>query len=138
MAASVTALFLTVQRGTVSLGEDMGNRADIIKEHRGVAAFCCGHRLLFSLLIMVMASCAVAPPVQEMSDARQAITAAREARAETLAPQRLRQAESSLEQAARDMEQGHYIDAREAARVAREEAIRARDEASRSTPSSAP
>lgn len=77
----------------------------------------------------VLASCAVAPPVQEMSDARQAISAAREANASQLAPASLNKAESSLDEAARGLEQGHYLDAREAAKAARYHAIRARDEA---------
>ena len=34
-----------------------------------------------------------------------------------------------MEEAARGFEQGHYLDAREAARSARRDAIRARDEA---------
>ena len=39
--------------------------------------------LLWALLIpLAVVGCAVAPPVQEMSDARQAIKAAREANAE--------------------------------------------------------
>lgn len=77
----------------------------------------------------MLASCAVAPPVQEMSDARQAINAAREANASQFAPASLRKAEESLDEAARGLEQGHYLDAREAAKAARAFAIRARDEA---------
>lgn len=83
----------------------------------------------------MLASCAVAPPVQEMSDARQAISAAREANASQLAPTQLKKAEESLDEAARGLEQGHYLDAREAARAARTHAIRARDEALAASPS---
>ncbi len=82
-----------------------------------------------AIFLLTLASCAVAPPVQEMSDARQAINAAREANASHLAPTTLQQAETSLDEAARDIEQGHYLDAREAAKAARRHAIRARDEA---------
>ncbi|HEY0719755.1 MAG TPA: DUF4398 domain-containing protein [Gammaproteobacteria bacterium] len=64
-----------------------------------------------------------------MSDARQAINAAREANASQHAPATLHQAETSLDEATRDIEQGHYLDAREAAKAARRHAIRARDEA---------
>lgn len=71
----------------------------------------------------------MAPPVQEMSDARQAITAAREANASQLAPVSLKRAEESLDEATRGLEEKHYLDAREAARAARSHAIRARDEA---------
>jgi uncharacterized protein (UPF0332 family) len=83
----------------------------------------------------MLASCAVAPPVQEMSDARQAISAAREANASQFAPATLGRAEESLDEAARGLEQGHYLDAREAAKAARYHAIRARDEALAGTPS---
>jgi hypothetical protein len=45
---------------------------------------------------LILSACAAVPPVQEMSDARQAIAAARDAGAETYAPEQLRQAETSL------------------------------------------
>lgn len=80
-------------------------------------------------VLLALASCAVAPPVQEMSDARQAINAAREANAALHAPITLQKAETSLDEAARGIEHGHYLDAREAAIAARRHAIRARDEA---------
>lgn len=86
-------------------------------------------RLGVMLPLILLASCAVTPPVQEMSDARQAISAAREAQASRLAPGTLQRAEQSLDEAARGMEQGDYVDAREAAKLARRQAIRARDEA---------
>lgn len=82
--------------------------------------------IAFSILL---ASCAVTPPVQEMSDARQAINAAKEANASELAPTSLRKAEESLDAAARGLEKKRFLDAREAAKEARLHAIRARDEA---------
>lgn len=81
------------------------------------------------LLLALLAACAVMPPVQEMSDARQAIKAAREARAEEYAPQKLRSAEDSMELATRTLEQGEYEAARMAATVAKALAIKARDAA---------
>lgn len=78
---------------------------------------------------MLLAACTVLPPVQEMSDARQAIKAAREARAEEFAPQKLRSAEDSMELATRTLEQGEYEAARMAATVAKALAIKARDAA---------
>ena len=51
------------------------------------------------LLVGALAACATAPPVQEMSDARQAIAAAREAGAEEFAAGQLRDAEARLEAA---------------------------------------
>lgn len=69
------------------------------------------------------------PPVQEMSDARQAIKAAREANAEKYAPQKLRSAEDSLELATKTLEQKEYEAARMAASVAKALAVKARDAA---------
>lgn len=57
------------------------------------------HRGLLILLGLLLAGCAAVPPVQEMSDARQAISAAREAGAAQYASDRLNQAESLLESA---------------------------------------
>lgn len=82
-----------------------------------------------ALLLLFLSACAVMPPVQEMSDARQAIKAAREANAEKYAPQKLRSAEDSLELATRTLEQGEYEEARMAATVAKALAIKARDAA---------
>jgi len=62
---------------------------------------------VFLVVLVGMASgCATAPPVQEMSDARQAIAAAREAGAETLASDRLTQAQSLLDGAEEYLELG--------------------------------
>jgi hypothetical protein len=49
-----------------------------------------------ALVLAVLAACATAPPVQEMSDARQAIAAAREAGAERFASSQLEQAQQRL------------------------------------------
>jgi hypothetical protein len=91
------------------------------------------NRLKFLIPILiamaVLASCAVVPPVQEMSDARQAVEAAREAQAEKYAEQKLRSAEDSLELATKTLNQGEYEAARMAASVAKALAIKARDEA---------
>lgn len=85
---------------------------------------------LVLLLLALLTSCAtMSPPVQEMSDARQAIKAAREAQAEVYAPQKLQSAEDSIDLATRTLEQGEYEAARMAASVARALAIKARDEA---------
>ena len=81
------------------------------------------------LSLVLLGGCSVMPPVQEMSDARQAIKAAREANAEKYAPQKLRSAEDSLELATKTLEQGEYEEARMAATVAKALAIKARDAA---------
>ncbi|MGM0594789.1 MAG: DUF4398 domain-containing protein [Pseudomonadota bacterium] len=64
-----------------------------------------------------------------MSDARQAIRAARDANADQFAPQKLRSAEDSMDLATRTLEQGEFEAARMAATVAKALAIKARDEA---------
>ncbi|MEN8170217.1 MAG: DUF4398 domain-containing protein [Pseudomonadota bacterium] len=86
----------------------------------------------FPVLLLVAAlfsACAVVPPVQEMSDARQALEAAREAQAEKYAEQKLRSAEDSLDLATKTLNQGEYEAARMAATVAKALAVKARDEA---------
>jgi hypothetical protein len=84
---------------------------------------------LFVIPLIFLTACTVMPPVQEMSDARQAIKAAREANAEKYAPQKLQSAEDSMELATRTLEQGEYEAARMAATVAKALAIKARDAA---------
>ena len=88
-------------------------------------------KLLFPMLFFAVwvVSCAVVPPVQEMSDARQALEAARQAQAEKYAAQKLRSAEDSMELATKTLNQGEYEAARMAASVAKALAIKARDEA---------
>ena len=82
----------------------------------------------FILLACLLAvGCAATPPVQEMSDARQAIQAAREVDAARLAPQPLHRAEQHMEQAAGRLDRGDYLAAQEAARDAKREAVYARD-----------
>ncbi len=80
------------------------------------------------LLIAVLGGCATTPPVQEMSDARQAIAAAREAGAEALATLQLRSAEDLLRSAEAYLEIGTsnaYWQARKAAIGAKERAFEA-------------
>jgi hypothetical protein len=89
---------------------------------------CRGLLAPILLLSLLSTSCALAPPVQEMSDARQAIRAAIDADARRHAPSRLREAESLMDQAARDLERGSYLQARQNALSAKGHAIRARDE----------
>jgi len=80
------------------------------------------------VLFAMVAGCATAPPVQEMSDARQAIAAARDAGADRLAPDELADAESLLSGAEKYLEVGtsaSYWQARKAAISAKEQAFEA-------------
>lgn len=74
------------------------------------------------LLGSCLLGCATSPPVQEMSDARQAIAAAEEASAEALAPQTLGEARRYLLQAEERIREGNYS-------LARSDAIRAKTRA---------
>lgn len=78
---------------------------------------------LVLLAVLVCAGCASAPPVQEMSDARQAIAAAREAGAAELAADRLQAAEKSLAEAESQLQGGVYRAARRAALAAKGSAV---------------
>lgn len=66
-------------------------------------------------------------PVQEMSDARQAIQAARSVGSERYTPETLNEAERLLAQATRDLKRGAYAQARDAALSAKRRAIVARE-----------
>ncbi len=80
--------------------------------------------LLLTLLCVAAAGCAGAP-AQEMSNARQAIKAARDAGAEQAAPQTLNEAQSLLEQAEASLQKGDYKSARRSAVAAKGRAAEA-------------
>ncbi len=96
---------------------------------------CCT-RVLKSVLPLLfglwLAGCGSAP-IQEMSDARQAIDAARAAGAVQYAPGQLEKAESELESAEMLLHDRHFSAAGKRARNARDEAIRARKKAEQSS-----
>jgi hypothetical protein len=73
---------------------------------------------------LALAACAGAP-VQEMSNARQAIRAARDAGAERTAPQKLNEAEALLNRAEDSLERRAYREARRNAIAARDKAAEA-------------
>jgi hypothetical protein len=87
-------------------------------------------RITALLFFLVLTACASAP-VQEMSDARQAIRAARQAGAEQHAPYELATAQQLLNAAETELERRAYDDARLLAEDAREAATRARQAAGR-------
>jgi Tfp pilus assembly protein PilF len=75
--------------------------------------------------LLASGACSSGPPVQEMSDARQAITAAREAGAAQLAPGELRDAEDRLDSALRNLSRKDYALARDDAIGAKNSALMA-------------
>ena len=77
------------------------------------------------LLTLMIASCVAGPPVQEMSDARQAIAAAEESNAATLAPDELNEARRLLEQAETQLRARYYTLAQSTAIQARSRAVEA-------------
>ena len=79
--------------------------------------------LLASLLVV---ACALQAPVQEMSNARQTIQAAKAARADELAPALYKEATSRLESATLELEAGEYERARSLALEAKQLALKAR------------
>lgn len=80
--------------------------------------------LLLTLLCVGMVGC-VGAPVQEMSNARQAIKAARDAGADQVAPQEMSEAQSLLEQAETNLHKGAWRDARRNAIDAKSKAAEA-------------
>lgn len=65
------------------------------------------------LILVFLAACGSGPPVQEMSDARQAIAVAREAGAEERAAEQLRDAEALLDSAQQRLSERAYAQARQ-------------------------
>jgi hypothetical protein len=74
--------------------------------------------------VWLLVGCVATPPIQEMSDARQAIAAAEEAGADRFAPDEIGEARRFLQQAETDIEG-------EAFGLARTNALRAQDRAMR-------
>jgi len=81
-------------------------------------------RGIFVVAVLALAACAGAP-VQEMSNARQAIRAARDAGAERTAPQKLNEAQALLNRAEDSLERRDYRQARRSAIAARDKAAEA-------------
>jgi F0F1-type ATP synthase membrane subunit b/b' len=69
-------------------------------------------RALLTLAAFMVAGCVTSPPVQEMSDARQAIVAAEQANAERLAADTLSDAKRFLADAERQIQEEAYSAAR--------------------------
>jgi hypothetical protein len=85
-------------------------------------------RYLLPWLLLVgaaLAGCAGAP-VQEMSNARQAVRAAERAGATTASPELMGESKTLLKRAELHLRQGEYRDARDEAELARTKAVEAR------------
>ncbi len=91
----------------------------------------CLCRMFFAgpLFAALLSACA-GVPVQEMSDARQAVEAARQAEARTYAPEELQAAENLLQRAEEALAEGYYRQAREDAEAAHEQAVNAQSKSS--------
>jgi hypothetical protein len=85
---------------------------------------CRASWLLLIAMIIALPGCAGAP-VQEMSNARQAIKAAREAGAAKIVPETMNEAQSLLERAEMNLQRRAYKDARRDAIAARGKASEA-------------
>lgn len=87
-------------------------------------------------LVVLIGACA-SIPAQEMSDARQAVQAARDLGAATHAPERLNRAEDLLDQAKQALDAGQYDAGRAHALAAKGEAAQARTQALQTQPPAA-
>lgn len=77
------------------------------------------------LVMLFLSGCATAPPIQEMSNARQSVQAAHEAGATEYGSQNLEVARDYLARAERELELRYFARARHEAVVAKSEAIKA-------------
>ena len=80
-------------------------------------------RGLLMLLLLGAGGCSTAPPVQEMSDARQAIAVAKEAGAAEFAAVELDEAEAFLHSAQKKLSERSYSPARRDALLAKDKAL---------------
>lgn len=89
------------------------------------------HKVIFfyinlGLVLLFLNACAVSPPVQEMSNARQSIKAATDADADKLASSLFEEAKQRLQSATRELDVGEYERARILALEAKQLALKAR------------
>jgi hypothetical protein len=88
----------------------------------------------YVLLVIFLAACSTTPPVQEMSDARQAIAVAIDAGAKETASGDLRAAERYLQSAEKNLADRMYSKARDDARQAKKSALAALAQAEQNPP----
>ena len=84
-------------------------------------------RWLSLMALMIFQSCAYAPPIQEMSDARQAIRAAREIGADHYFPKMMQQIDEQIDNAEKKLELADYEGAAKLALIAKNNAIKIRN-----------
>lgn len=82
--------------------------------------------LFIPFLLIFISACATTAPVQEMSNARQSIRAAKDANAENLASNVLSEAQQRLHSAMRELNAGEYEKARILALEAKHLALKAK------------
>jgi hypothetical protein len=75
------------------------------------------------VLLLAIGGCVTGPPVQEMSDARQAIAVAKDAGAAEFATAELSAAVAYLESAQEKLSERHYKAARQDAKLAKDSAL---------------
>jgi len=83
------------------------------------------NRVCGVLAVALLAGCALAPPVQEMSDARQAIAAAEAAQADRWARDEISAAQRFIARAEESLAAGSFGPARTSALRAQDRAVRA-------------
>jgi hypothetical protein len=89
--------------------------------------YCRMRALIPSAVLLILLGACAGIPVQEISDARQAVRAAEEVGADRHAPIHYERAETLLGRAERALAAGDYEKARGEATFAREEALKARE-----------
>lgn len=83
------------------------------------------HLFIWCMAVLTLGGCALTAPVQEMSNARQTIQAAKDAKADVHAPQEFAEAQRLLDIATDALASGDYSNAREHALEAKQQAIKA-------------
>jgi len=94
--------------------------------------------IAFLVAVLTLTGCASGPPVQEMSDARQAIAAARVAGATESSSPELYAAQAAIARAESHLQAQEYVRARYAALQAKRHAAEALNEAQQADSQSAP
>jgi hypothetical protein len=108
-------------------------RSDFLLQETGSKAGYLLRGIIVALTLLV-ASCGTTPPVQEMSDARQAISVAIDAGAKERAAADLGAAQGYLDSAEKNLANRAYSKAREDAQLAKESALAALAQAEQTAP----